>query len=303
MSRLGFAPAATAPLLGFGPVGWIAFGASIALPFLRFGSPRGNFQKFDAEIYPTLASLSKYTSLDTVTGWFNELVGVDADGQRKVYGSWLGEGPEWGDKAAAKIMELGRENFLWSFQPGRTDGPWVLVGPHPVLGSVVYNVLVSIQAAIDYWDLERAKFNAEVPNPLEPPPEPPPAIEPTFEPIDPGEVSAPPSDNPATGTANIDPPAPPPYNPLPRPRKRGLWELLGGILAGVLGPGGILGGGDRRRAPGYPGPGGGRYPGGPGGAPGSTFGIDNDYLYLAAAGLLLLAATRKRKRHGEKKTG
>jgi hypothetical protein len=300
--RLGFVSTAAAPvLLGFGPVGWVMLGAATVLPFLRFGSPRGNYQLFDAEVYPTLASLSKYTALDTITGWHEELVGVDAAGNRKVYGSWVGEGPSWGDKAAAKIMELAQDNFIWSYQPNRSDGPWVLVGPHPVLGSVVYDVFYAIQSAIEYWDRERERFNREY-DAANPPTEPIPVTEYPPEPIKPEDITPPPETAPP-----IDPPAPPPPVQMPAPRPPG------GIFGrgGIFGPGGILskipsilggifggGGNGRRYPPGtYP-PG--TYP--PGtrapGAPGAM--TNDDWLLIGAAGLLFAAAMtgkKKAKKH------
>jgi hypothetical protein len=117
------------------------------------------------------------------------------------------------------------------------------------------------------------------------PPADPPFLEET---IDPGEVSAPP--DPATP---IDPPAPPPIDPLPLPKKRGIWQIIGGVLAGVFGAGGILGGRGGPGAGGYPR----TYP--PGGL-GGGLGGDN-MLYLAAAGVLVLAAMKRKKRrtHGE----
>src|SRR4029450_4905750 len=284
--RLGFmlSPALATTAVGLGPVGWVLIGASTALTALFFRAPRGEYQKFDREVYPTIASLSKYTSLDTITGWHEELVGVDADGNRKVYGSWIGEGPTWGDKAAAKIMELGQENFLWSFQPGRSDGPWVLVGPHPTLGSVVYDVFYALQAAIDYWDRERERMMREWEAGQEPaPPTAPGEYEP--EPIKPEDVVPPPSPPP------IDPPAPPPSYPMPPPRQPGIVGP-GGILSKlpqILG--GIFGGGRRT-------PTNGRYPPGtrpPGAGPFGDIAQD-DWLYIAAAGVLLLAAFQKKKK-------
>src|SRR5262245_9624280 len=299
--RLGFVSAVEAPaLLGMGPVGWVILGASTVLPFLHFGSPRGNYQLFDAEVYPTLASLSRYTSLDTITGWHEELVGVDAGGNRKVYGSWIGEGPSWGDKAAARIMELAQDNFLWSYQPNRTDGPWVLIGPHPTLGSVVYDVFYAIQAAIAYWDAERERFNREY-DAANPPTEEIPAPEWTPEPIKPEDITPPPEAAPP-----IDPPAPPPPVQMPAPR----WPAPpGGIFGrgGIFGPGGILSrlpgvlggifGGGRRTYPPGTYPPGGRAPGAPGaprGAPGAL--TNDDWLLIGAAGLLLVAAMTGKKK-------
>lgn len=280
--QLGFAPgpALAATALGLGPVGWVAAGLATAIPFLFMRSPRGEYQKFERELYPTLASLSRATGLETMTGWFNELVGTDIDGNRKVFGSWLGQGPQWGDLAAAKIMELAQDNFLWSFQSGRSDGPWVLIGPHPTLGSVVYDIFASIQSAIDYFERSRARlleqFEAGNPQPADP-------IEPTAEPIDPGEISAPP--DPAQP---IDPPAPPPRYPAPRPGSS-IWRTAGGILGGILG--GIFGG------PGGPGGGAGPRPRPPGGAAGNGWlGAGDDWMLWGAAALLLLAATRKKER-------
>jgi hypothetical protein len=187
-------------------------------------------------------------------------------------------------------MELARDNFLFSFQ-STAQNPWVIIGPHPVLGSVTYISFATLQAALDWWGSEEARI-AENPQILEPPETAPPAIEPTFEPIDPGEVAAPPETDPATGQTQIDPPAPPPLYPPPLPRgtRGGLWETIGQIL------GSIFGGGTRSRYPaggGYP-PGG--TPGRAPGAGGGLLGTGDEWLYLAAAGLLVLAATQKKKK-------
>lgn len=286
MARFGFAPGVetAAVALGLGPVGWIDLGVGTAVQFIRWFTPdRGNYAKFDREVFPTLASASKRTGLDTVTGWFNELVGTDPQGNRKVYGSWPGLGPEWGNLAAAKIMELGQQNFLWSFQPN-SDKPWVIVGPHPSLLSVVYISFETLQAAIDWWASEEARIIREGPQVLEgPEPEIPP-VEPDYTPIDPGEVSAPPDSDPNTGQTKIDPPT----TGSPRvgkPGKPWWWPILPGITS-ILFP---------RRGGGMPPYGNGQYP--PGGTGGGLFGGgSNDYLYLGAAGLLLLAARKKKKR-------
>jgi len=281
MARLGFASGAALVAesagLATNPVGWVILGVSVGISLakiIRWGPPRGEYQKFDREMFPTLKSLSAHTGLDTVTGWFNELVGVDSEGNRKVFGSWIGEGPSWGDKAAARLMDLGKETFLWSYQSGRSE-PWVLIGPHESLGSVVFRTFADIMAATGWWDSERERMMRD----WEESQKPPETIEPTQEPIDPGEVAPPPGTDPA---ASIDPPAPPPT--VPPPKKPWYYSLIGigaGILTGILG-------GNRS---GYPG----SYPGGYYNGAGALGISGNDWMLLGAAGLLVLASQKKKR--------
>jgi hypothetical protein len=146
---LGFAPAATAAALSLGPVGWIAAGVASVLPFLRFGAPRGNYQRFESTVAPELRSLAGETEIPAMRGWFGELVGVEPDGTRKIYGTWA-----TGEQAVAQLMDLGARGPLWAYSD---PGQWILIGPWAPgeIGdgrpSKVWQILPTIAEAIRWF--------------------------------------------------------------------------------------------------------------------------------------------------------